>query len=269
MVLRLASPPGQPQWSLHEIFKGIFAHMADREHYALGPYHINRHLHRAAECSLHFNHQWILEAFLTFCPQRITNPRTNASVTLHWYVPDELGDHIAHPHKLKLHARIPMALLLRAFPDLELTQRPNSSRVTLSEASMRALSVSFVERFNGTVAQVEAVGPGDGYHFTFGTTADQEAALRFGLVLPGDPTQTLPFLRIDDPDTRIPPFCSTCGLYNAHRGEQCPNPYRCMECGDVGHSKRNPNQRVRVSGMFGRRWKNIPKGGRCNERSTP
>ena len=192
MILRLAYPPGQPQWSLHEIFKAIFAYMAAREHYALAPYHINRHLQRASEYSLHFNHQWILEAFLTASPQKVTNPHTNATATLHWYVPEELGDHIAHPHKLKLHVRIPMDLLLRAFPDLELTQRPNSSRDTLTEASMRAISESFVESYNGTVAQVEAVGPGDGYHFTFGTAGDQEAALRYGLVLPGDTPKRSP-----------------------------------------------------------------------------
>ena len=205
--------------------------MAAREHYALAPFRINRHLQRAGEYTLHFNHQWILEAFLTACPQRMTNPRTNASVTLNWYVPEEAGDHIPHPHKLKLHARIPMDLLLRALPDLTVLERSNSTTVTLTKASMEELSALIVSHFNGSIVEVEAVGPGDGYHFTFAKIADQEAALHYGLTLPGDATQAIGFHRIEDPATRGPPFCSTCGLYNAHRGEGCPNPYRSMECG--------------------------------------
>jgi len=90
VVLRLSSPPGQPQWTPHGIFKNIIAHIASRQLFSLAPYHISRHLQRAAEYTLHFNHQWIMQKFLAACPQRLVNPQNDTSVTLHWYVPEDM-----------------------------------------------------------------------------------------------------------------------------------------------------------------------------------
>ena len=138
-----------------------------------------------------------------------------------------------------------MPLLLKAFPNLHPVHRPDPDSITLTQASMKQLSALLSAHFDGEVVNVEAVGPGDAYHFTFATEGHQEAALRNGVLLPGDKKQQIGLSRIDDPATRVPPFCSQCATYNAHRaGSLCSNPFRCLQCGDVGHTEKRQGLRA-------------------------
>jgi hypothetical protein len=98
-----------------------------------------------------------------------------------------------------------MPLLLNAFPNIQPVQRDNMDYIILSTSTMKEISTSMSSHFNGEITNVEAVGPGDGYHITFRSSDDQAAAERNGLTLPGAPNQAIGLLAIDDPGTRIPP----------------------------------------------------------------
>ena len=172
------------------------------------------------------------------CPTTIHNPRRDRIAQLTWYLPEEQDNVIDHAHSHKLHATIPMPLLLQSFPTIIPTQGTSADHISLSQTTMEELSEAISTAFNGEITNVEAVGPGDGYHLSFRSADNLQSALRDGITLPGDPTQAIGLLPIDDPKTCVPPFCSFCATYSSHaRKTPCTSPYRCLQCGEVGHTE--------------------------------
>ena len=249
MVIDLVSEKPSTRWSYDALFHALFSEIYNHHPHTsthLRPYRVKALIDGSRNAFvLFFNKKDHMTEFVKALPPTLTHPssREKHKTRVSW--PGHINAPVTTTPRHTLFANVP----LRALVDSYNTSTQTGKRVgrTLTDAELlKVIQTVVLEPSKGAILEGRLTSADGGLVLHMADRNTYDTALRNGLSLQNISTHIYDLHPPSQRDHNDPFLCGYCAQYTPHEGLMfCPNPPRCLTCGEQGHAELRSSIRVK------------------------
>jgi len=249
MVIDLVSEKPTTRWSYDAFFHALHSEIYTQHTLTstlIRPYRVKALIEGSRNSFvLFFNQKNHVTEFVKLLPPTLTHPSSKVSHRTKISWPGHVNSPVSANPRFTLFGNVP----LRALVDSYNTSSQSGQRMdrNLSDSELqKVVQTVILEPSKGAILECRLASADGGVVLLMANRASFDTALKNGLSLQNLSSHIFELHPPCHKDRDDPFLCGYCAQYTPHEGLMfCPNPPRCLTCGESGHAEARSSIRVK------------------------